>query len=70
MDHLVCIDVDGITAIERLMTLDLLDPELTNTWRVNRDSDPNRFKLIWRPTAEQRRWLPKQYVGRTPPSLR
>ena len=31
MDYLVCADVDGITAIERLLTLDLLDPELTNT---------------------------------------
>ena len=64
MDHLVCADVDGITAIERLLTLDLLDPELTNTWRVNRDNDPHRFKLIWRPTAEQLLSLPKQYVGK------
>ncbi|NOL46237.1 MAG: hypothetical protein HF560_01500 [Synechococcus sp. MIT S9220] len=66
MDHLVCADVDGITAIERLLTLDLLDPELTNTWRINRDNDPHRFKLIWRPTPEQRRVLPKQYCGKDP----
>ena len=31
MDHLVCANVDGITAIERLLTLDLLEPELINT---------------------------------------
>ena len=72
MDHLVCADVDGITAIERLLTLDLLDPELTNTWRVNRDNDPHRFKLIWRPTAEQLRLLPAEITGKdhTRPAVR
>ena len=64
MDHLVCADVDGITAIERLLTLDLLEPELINTWRIDRDNDPHRFKLIWRPTAEQLRLLPKHYFGK------
>ena len=64
MDHLVCIDVDGVTAVERLLTLGLLEPELINTWRIDRDNDPHRFKLIWRPMAEQLRSLPKQYVGK------
>ena len=71
MDHLVCADVDGITAVERLLTLGLLEPELINTWRIDRDNDPHKFKLIWRPTAEQLRSLPKQYVGKdkTKPSV-
>ena len=64
MDHLVCIDVDGITAIERLLVLGLLDPELISTWRIDRDNDPNRFKLIWRPTPEQLPLLPKRISGK------
>ena len=64
MDHLVCADVDGITAVERLLTLDLLEPELINTWRIDRDNDRHRFKLIWRPTPEQLRLLPRRYVGK------
>jgi hypothetical protein len=64
MDHLVCADVDGITAVERLRTLGLLEPELINTWRIDRDNDLHKFKLIGRPTAEQLRSLPKQYVGK------
>ena len=66
MDHLVCADVDGITAVERLLTLGLLAPELINTWRIDRDNDRHRFKLIWRPTPEQLRLLPKHYVGKDP----
>ena len=64
IDHLVCIDVDGITAVERLLTLGLLDPELINTWRIDRDNDPHRFKLIWRPTPEQLRLLPPRSAAR------
>ena len=63
MDHLVCIDVDGITAVERLLTLNLLEPELINTWRIDRDNDRHRFKLIWRPTPEQLRLLPAEITG-------
>ena len=72
MDYLVCADVDGITAIERLLTLDLLEPELINTWRIDRDNDPHRFKLIWRPTPEQLRLLPAEITGKdhTRPAVR
>ena len=72
IDHLVCIDVDGITAVERLLTLGLLDPELINTWRIDRDNDPHRFKLIWRPTPEQLRLLPTEISGKdhTRPAVR
>ena len=66
MDHLVCIDVDGITAVERLLNLGLLDPELISTWRIDRDNDPHRFKLIWRPTPDQLRLLPKWISGKDP----
>ena len=64
MDHLVCIDVDGITAVERLLTLGLLDPELINTWRIDRDNDPYRFKLIWRPTSKQLALLHSKITGK------
>ena len=64
MDHLVCIDVDGITAVERLLALGLLAPELIKTWRIDRDNDPHRFKLIWRPTPDQIRLLPKEIDGK------
>ena len=72
MDHLVCIDVDGITAVERLLTLNLLEPELINTWRIDRDNDRHRFKLIWRPTPEQLRLLPAEITGKdhTRPAVR
>ena len=64
MDHLVCIDVDGITAVERLLTLGLLDPELINTWRIDRDNDLHRFKLIWRPTSKQLALLHSKITGK------
>ena len=64
MDHLVCIDVDGISAVERLLGLGLLAPELISTWRIDRDNDPHRFKLIWQPTAEQQAVLPKRISGK------
>ena len=41
------------TAVERLLSLGLLDPELINTWRIDRDNDPHRFKLLWRATSKQ-----------------
>ena len=66
MDDLACADVDGITAIERLLGLGLLDPELINTWRIDRDNDPHRFKLIWRPTPEQRARVPGRIEGKDP----
>ena len=66
MDHLVCIDVDGITAVERLLGLGLLAPELINTWRIDRDNAPHRFKLIWRPASEQLSLLPKRISGKDP----
>ena len=66
MDDLACADGDGITAIERLLSLGLLAPQLINTWRINRDNDPNRFKLVWRPTPEQLRLLPKEISSKDP----
>lgn len=66
MDDLACADVDGITAIERLLGLGLLDPELINTWRIDRDKDPHRFKLIWRPTPDQLERVPGRIEGKDP----
>ena len=66
MDDLACADVDGITAIERLLSLGLLAPQLINTWRIDRDNDPHRFKLVWRPTPEQRARVPGRIEGKDP----
>ena len=55
---LLCIDVDGESAVDRLIATHGLDPNLVNSWRINRDNDPFRFKLMFRPTAEQRALLP------------
>ena len=57
-DELLCIDVDGESAVERLIATHGLDHNLVKSWRVNRDNDPNRFKLLFRTTAEQRALLP------------
>lgn len=63
-DRLLCIDVDGPTAIDRLIARGLR-PNEAATWRVNRTTDPNRFKLIYRPTQQQFAQLPNgTYSGK------
>jgi len=49
--ELLCIDVDGESAVERLIATHGLDPNLVNSWRINRDNDLYRFKLMFRTTA-------------------
>ena len=45
---LVFFDFDGQSAIEKAITAYGLAPDATRTWRINRDNDPYRLKLIFR----------------------
>ena len=58
---LLCFDFDGHTAVMRGIEQGLCADD-TNTWRINRDNDRNRFKLIFRPTAEQLAQLPNKQI--------
>ena len=59
---LACFDFDGQSAIEKAIAACCLDPDAVRTWRINRDNDPHRFKLIFRPTAEQLALLPDKQI--------
>ena len=59
---LLCFDFDGLSAIEKAIETYGLDADDTNSWRINRDNDDNRFKLIFRPTAEQLDQLPNKQI--------
>ena len=51
-DRLWCVDFDGASAIERSRQLGL-HPEGVSTWRVQRDTDLSRFKLLFAPSPAQ-----------------
>ena len=51
-DQLWCVDFDGASAIERSRQLGL-HPEGVSTWRVQRDTDLSRFKLLFAPSPAQ-----------------
>lgn len=62
---LLCFDFDGETAIDNAV-LNGRDPDCINTWRINRTTDPNRFKLLFLLSEEQLGNLPnRQYTGKT-----
>lgn len=50
-DGIVCFDIDGLTAIHKLIKLGV-DPD-TSTWRVGRTTDRHRYKLFFRVPREQ-----------------
>ena len=48
-----CFDIDGATAVA-LCREHGCNPDQAPTWRVERDTDPARMKVIWQLDAEQR----------------
>ena len=59
---LLCFDFDGLSAIEKAIDVYGLDPDEVRTWRIDRDNDPDRLKLIFRPSAEQLAQLPDRSI--------
>ena len=47
---LLCFDFDGLSAIEKVINVYGLDPDEIRTWRIDRDNDDNRLKMLFRPT--------------------
>ena len=58
---LLCFDFDGESAVNYAV-MNNRDPDYVNTWRINRTTDPNRFKLLFLPTKEQLAQLPEEQV--------
>ena len=48
---IVCFDIDGLSAVHKLIHLGV-DPD-TSTWRVGRTTDRHRYKLFFRVPREQ-----------------
>ena len=48
---LLCFDFDGESAVKYAVLNDR-DPKYVNTWRINRTTDENRFKLLFLPSKE------------------
>ena len=59
---LLCFDFDGLSAIEKAIDVYGLDPDEVRTWRIDRDNDPDRLKMIFRLTAEQLAQLPDRSI--------
>jgi len=51
-DHLWCIDYDGRSSIKHAKEIGL-DPKSVTTWKVGRDNNNERFKLLFKPSQEQ-----------------
>ena len=51
-ERLWCVDFDGSSSIAYAKDRGL-DPQDCATWRVNRDTDPSRFKLLFEPSSLQ-----------------
>ena len=58
---LLCFDFDGATAVNHAVLNDR-DPDYVNTWRINRTTDENRFKLLFLPSKEQLAQLPNGQI--------
>jgi hypothetical protein len=50
--RILVLDIDGATASEWIRGKGI-EPDALQTWRINRDTDPARFKLVFRLTAAQ-----------------
>lgn len=59
---LLCFDFDGQSALEKAIKVHGLNPDGVRTWRINRDNDPHRLKLIFRLTAQQLAELPDRQI--------
>lgn len=59
---LLCFDFDGQSALEKAIKVHGLNPDGVRTWRINRDNDPHRLKLIFRPTDQQLAELPDRQI--------
>ncbi|ABB34694.1 conserved hypothetical protein [Synechococcus sp. CC9605] len=71
---LLCFDFDGETATQHAVLNDR-DPDYVNTWRINRTTDPNRYKLLFLPSKKQLAQLPNgqithSFKTRPPSSVR
>ena len=58
---LLCFDFDGETATQHAVLNDR-DPDYVNTWRINRTTDPHRYKLLFLPSKEQLAQLPNGQI--------
>ena len=58
---LLCFDFDGDSAANYAVMNDR-DPDYVNTWRINRTTDSNRFKLLFLPSEEQLKQLPNGQI--------
>jgi hypothetical protein len=54
---LLCFDFDGATSVDLGCQLDIA-PWIATTWQVHRTTDPDRLKVLFRPTPEQIAQLP------------
>ena len=63
---LLCFDFDGESALELACSLDM-EPWAVSTWQVHRDTDPFRFKVLFKPTPDQIAQLPDgaEFQGKT-----
>ena len=58
---LLCFDFDGESAVNYAV-MNGRDPDYVNTWRINRTTDENRFKLLFLPSKEQLAQLPNGQI--------
>jgi phage/plasmid-associated DNA primase len=56
--RILVLDIDGVSASEWIRVKGI-EPDALQTWRINRDTDPARFKLVFRLTAEQELEFPQ-----------
>ena len=63
---LLCFDFDGESALELACSLGM-EPWAVSTWQVHRDTDPFRFKVLFKPTPDQIAQLPDgaEFQGKT-----
>jgi len=64
--QLLCFDFDGESALELACSLGM-EPWAVNTWQVHRDTDPFRFKVLFKLTKDQIALLPHgaEFQGKT-----
>jgi hypothetical protein len=58
---LLCFDFDGRSAVDYAIS-NGRDPHASESWRVHRTTDPDRFKLLFMPSKEQLNQLPNGQI--------
>ena len=58
---LLCFDFDGESSVNHAVLNDR-NPDYVNTWRINRTTDPNRFKFLFLPSKVQLAQLPNGQI--------